>query len=174
MARKSAPSARELGREAGEDLGFQVRSWRVQRIGWLVAIAVVGAALLGGFGHGPLAQATLTSPDGRLAFDYQRLARHGDPTSFAVRVAGLASDATTTLLWLDSAYLDGLQVEAIVPEPARVIQADGRTGFEFELGSAGSGLAVSFHVQHEAVFLRQGSIQLDGGPPLSFSQFVYP
>ncbi len=39
-----------------EDLPFQVRSWRVQRLGWCVFALYVGAALAGFLGDGPLAQ----------------------------------------------------------------------------------------------------------------------
>ena len=48
--------------EIEQDHDFQRRSWRLQRAGWIVLSLVLLAGLLGLFGSGPLAHATVGAP----------------------------------------------------------------------------------------------------------------
>jgi|GEM_PF-5405182 len=73
--------------EIREDLPHQLRSWRFQRIGWIVCAGVTVAAFAGVFGDGPLAE--------RKAFLGGYLVRYETPirssSKSAIRVA--ASDS---------------------------------------------------------------------------------
>ena len=58
-----------------QNLIFQKRFWRAQRIGWGVLTVALLAALLGVFGSGPLSHTTVSDASGRLTITYERFAR---------------------------------------------------------------------------------------------------
>ncbi|MEP7151377.1 MAG: hypothetical protein ABI856_06680, partial [Nitrospira sp.] len=58
-----------------QDLPFQYRQWRLERIGQVLLACCIVAALLGLFGHNPLSTTTGQTSDGRLSIHYDRFAR---------------------------------------------------------------------------------------------------
>ncbi|HET8720461.1 MAG TPA: hypothetical protein VFM24_00430, partial [Nitrospira sp.] len=47
------------GIQFDQDLRFQERIWRIERVGWLAMAAILFAAVLGLFGRGLLSQASV-------------------------------------------------------------------------------------------------------------------
>ena len=84
----------EAARLVGEDLAFQQRVWRAQRVGWGVMFAIVLAALSGALGAGPLAEGEARSGDGALSVRWDRIARAGDDLRVVV---GSAAGGELTL-----------------------------------------------------------------------------
>jgi hypothetical protein len=71
---KSTPlPSRSSQLQIDEDLAFQRREWKIQRVGWGAMALVIIAALLGVFGTGPLSNATLEREGLRL--EYERFCR---------------------------------------------------------------------------------------------------
>ena len=71
------PDLPEAARLVGEDLAYQRKVWRVQRVGWAVMGLVVVAACAGAFGNGPLARGRAEAgPEGPSAH-YERIQRAG-------------------------------------------------------------------------------------------------
>lgn len=175
MARATISNARALGEHIQEDLGFQVRSWRAQRIGWAVAVVLLVAAVLGLFGRGLLSGGHVASTDGRLSVAFERLARHGAPAQLEVNVSAEAIRDGMVTVWVERDYLDGLELRAIVPEPSTVRDADGRTAYEFEVGDVGAdGFDLTFQIEHDDIGPRGGEVSLDGGSAVRIEQLVYP
>lgn len=110
-----------------EDLTLQRREWRWQRVGWVVLFGIVGAALLGVFGDGPLSYAQAVSgvngPAGApvLSVDYQRFTRAGKSTRIAIRLAGHSPQDGDLELEVERTFYDHAQIERITPEPDRVV-----------------------------------------------------
>ena len=175
MSRPRTPNARVLAQEIQEDLRFQVRSWRAQRIGWVAGGALLLAGAIGLFGRGPLSSALVDSGDGRLSVVFERLARHGVPAQIEVHVAPESIDDETVTVWFDREYLDGLELKAIVPKPSAVRDGDGRTAYEFDVASVGQdGFDLTLQVEHDDIGPRGGEISIGGGPPVRIDQLVYP
>lgn len=64
----------------GEDLDFQRRWWRFERVVWTVFVIVLVCDLLGLFGRGWLAKAKRATPDHTLTLDYERVERASTPS----------------------------------------------------------------------------------------------
>jgi MFS family permease len=64
----------------GEDLEFQRKWWRFERIVWSIFVVILICDLLGLFGRGWLAKATRTTPDGALKLNYERIERADTPS----------------------------------------------------------------------------------------------
>ncbi len=69
----------------GEDLEFQRRWWRFERIVWIFFTLLIVCDLLGLFGRGPLAKAQLHSSDGALNVRYERIERTGTPSMMVIQ-----------------------------------------------------------------------------------------
>jgi hypothetical protein len=83
--------------EIQQDLNYQRREWRIQRLGWVVMRLVILAALLGLLGNGPLSKASVTATDGSLRLDYHRCWHYRNPMTLEIHAPGGATDQAALL-----------------------------------------------------------------------------
>ncbi len=158
-----------------QDLDFQRREWAIQRVGWVVMLLVVVAALLGLFGQGVLGTATIGDSGDPLQLAYDRFDRKHAPTELQVEVAGRTVQEGQVRLWLNDRFLSQIELEQVVPEPEQVLVEPGRKVYVFQAGGDPSqAVHVAFQFQHAAFGLRSGQIGLVNGDTLNFRQVVYP
>lgn len=157
--------------EIEEDLAYQRRFWKMQRAGWIVLAAVLLAALLGLFGHGPLSFATAGHSSDPLRLEYERFGRYHSTTQFTVHVA--KKDQALSF-HLDRDYLDSFRVEQIVPEPERTaISTNGATYF-FAVTESNQPHIVTLYVKPQRFGWLAGRIGSTERDVLSIWQFVFP
>ena len=162
------------GLEIDDDPAFAERSWRWQRVGWVVVLAVLIAALAGLLGAGPLGHRNARVP-GQLRVEYQRFARYEAPQTLTVRIEPAATRADEVRLWLDRHYLEGTRLEAVTPSPIRVEAAADRLVYVFALSQPGEPATIVFRMQSEQIGRIAGRLGLVGGEgAVAFSQLVYP
>lgn len=157
--------------QLAENMPFQERVWRIQRIGWVVFALLTVAALLGLFGQGPLS--SVTAERGRLRVDYERFARFESPTSFDLRVAPIAS-GTMVELWLSQDYLQWIEILSVSPQPSEVRADNNGLVYVFTLQEAGVAARISFHMTPLRPGILAGQVGLNNEEAVQFSQFVYP
>jgi hypothetical protein len=163
---------RGSGIEVDQDLDFQRKDWRFERIGW-GAMLLIGIAAVGGvFGHGPLSNATASADDGSLRIEYQRFERHGAASELTVFLRRGASTDSSVLLWIGDEFLRSVHLEQIVPMPERQTSLGDRTLYEVAMRSDTS--RVSFHVTPQTIGARTLELGIAGRATLSRPQFVYP
>jgi hypothetical protein len=166
------PPARDL--ELDEDLRFQKRQWKVQRVAWVVWVLVLVAAVAGLFGSGPLSNGTIGEEGGPLWAEYQRFERHQGQSELKVFLGRGAASAGEGRVWLGRDFLEGIQLEAVTPPPLRVDAGPDRHIYVFPVTDPQQGTAVVFRFRPEALGRHQGRVGLPGGVELKFSRFVYP
>ena len=158
--------------EIAQDLKFQHAEWRFQRVGWLIMLVVVIAALAGAFGRGPLAHATARAGDGSFELDYDRIARHFSNNTFQFKLrADTPANLDTIGIWFESEYLEGLDLQQITPTPIRMASGQGRTTFYFE---AGPGARIEFNYQPDAFGRRRSGVGIEQGASTYIRQFILP
>jgi hypothetical protein len=160
--------------EIAQDLDFQRREWRVQRIGWVAMALIILAALLGLTGTGVFAGGAAGGETGPLQLDYSRIDELEAPGHLAVQIGAEAASGEQVKLWIDRAYLDGIQIERITPTPDDVETTADQVVYEFRVDNPGEPMEVSFDLRHATFGLKRGSIGLAGGPALDFTQLVLP
>jgi hypothetical protein len=163
---------REL--ESPENLGVERRSWRTERFGWLALFLLIGAALAGLLGPGPLSSLDARTPEGELAISYPRFMRMHAPA--AIRIRSREVGAREARIWLSEPWLQGVRVLGIAPPPMRSELTDGRRTLVFATskGSAASTLQVTLDVEPRSAGSLRGAVGLESGPELHFHQLVYP
>ena len=162
--------------EIEQDLVFERRQNVVQRVGWGIGVLILLAAMLGGFGDGPLASATLRSPDGLITLRYQRLARDRAPDRLRIEIASAAIRDTEITIGLSQDYFEDVRIQTITPAPLAAEPASGEIRYRF----AASDAPVVIHVdlEHDGPGSTAGTIRAhhpDGRhSSITFSQFVFP
>lgn len=162
------------GLEVEEDIAFERKEWKVERVAWVVMLLVVLAAAGGLFGNGLFSRTTKSTPDGQLEIAYQRFARSGGRTTIEVTVTpAVAQEGEVTVL-LSRNYLSRFQIRQVTPEPDSTESVGESLAFTFQVGDDSAPHEVEFNLEPEAVGRSRGTVAVAKRPPLPFSQFVYP
>lgn len=141
--------------EFDEDLVFQRRFWKLERIAWMGYALVLAVALAGLTGAGgPLSHATVQTPDASV--EYPRVARWQTTDTMIVRFTPASGD--TGELMVAQRFLDTFEIKSIQPEPASVrATADGvRYVFDIENG----GTVVLMIGAHNPAIFPDATIQI--------------
>ena len=112
------------------DRSFQEKWWVIERIGWLIMLAIVLAALAGLTGRGgPLASAEVEAGDVRVT--YPRVARWQTAAEMTVEFPAQRMGSGEILLPSD--FVSLFSVESVSPQPSRVVVRPEGMLYEFEL-----------------------------------------
>ena len=155
----------------GEDMVFQHKVWRFERVGWYVLVLLVILTLLGLFSRGPLSSRELHSSDGSLSVEYEAFHRNGSSNAMVIRLKGQPN--TVLEIALEGDWLEGFEVQALQPPPLRSaaagqgmrlwVQADERGQASLHLSLLGEGFG-TYHSR----------IATAGGASVSFNPFIFP
>lgn len=167
-----APRHEELA--IGQDLEFQRRDWRAQRIGWGLMLLVVLGAIAGVFGHGPVAKDRARTPDGRLELQYDRIVRHASEIPIRLRILPAAARDSLLDVWISTEFVRGLIIERIEPEPLEEHAGADHVVFRFRVADPSRPSDIMFHVEPDHLWRRRGVIGLVRGDSVRFTQYVLP
>lgn len=173
--RAGMPAPPPDGLQIEEDIDFQRRWWRVQRVGWVVIALMLLTALLGFLGSGPLSKGTALVP-GIMRVEYQRFTRYQTPETLTVHLEAAAIAGPVVRIGIDRRYLDRSRLESVVPPPRRVHAAADRLIYEFDVAEPGRPLMIAFGLQPQRVGLGGGRVSLERSNPeaAAFRQVVHP
>jgi hypothetical protein len=160
--------------EIAHDLKFERRSWRVERVAWVVALLILVAALLGFLGPGPLGKATAASPDKSLSLDYFRIERYGAPVELRFHIDGALAKDGRLQIWLDRDFVEALEIKHIDPKPESVQINGERFVYVFKTASAPETIKVFFHAEPTKFGKTPAQAGVVNGPEIGFSQFYMP
>ena len=158
--------------EVDQDLAFQRREWTAQRVGWLVMVALVILALAGLTGAGPLATAEERGATDALRVEYSRFERVQATTDLRIELATNGADSAQ--VWIASAYLDGIELQHISPEPVETRGETDRQHFTFAAAEGGTTVPVTFQFRPKTAGSLSGTVGIPDGEEITFRQFVYP
>lgn len=154
-----------------QDLEFQRRSWRIQRIGQCFVGLFVLGGLLGLFGKGWLARRELAQ--GPLRVEHPRFLRLQTPDSLTVRITPDGGAAVPLELWMDDPLAELFEIAEISPAPTAQSVRDGRLIYRFDLSGAPPA-TIRFRIRPRDWGWRRARLGLVGGPEVELKQLVYP
>jgi hypothetical protein len=154
-----------------ENMAFQLKVWRFERVGWYVLVLLVILTLLGLFSRGPLSSRDAHSSDGRLDVEYEMFHRNGSMNPMIVRLKG--QPGAVLEVELGGEWLEGFDVQSLQPEPLR--SASFRQGMRVWVQADDQGQA-SLHLSlmADGLGLYSSRITTAGGATVSFDQFILP
>ena len=160
--------------EIEQDHDFQRRYWRLQRAGWIALSLVLLAGMLGLFGSGPLAGATVGAPDSPLRLEYDRFGRIDAPSTLTALVRPSTGRPGEAIVHLDRGFTDSFQIERVQPMPERTEAGPDHSVYAFRVTGPGEPVRVTFRLRPEQIGPQTGRARVDGGSWLTFTQFVFP
>lgn len=171
----SPPSSRTSSTSSiDQDLRFQRKQWRAERIGWVAMAVLIVCALAGFFGGGgPLAGASSIAGDGSARLSHDRFARFLTPTTVEITVAHPPS-ARPLHLRVSESYLSSMLVRSITPQPDTVAFADRAYLFAFERLPGATEAKIRLHLEPQAIGSLEGWAVVDNGAPLPIKHFIFP
>lgn len=173
----SAPSERAQERPAlsiQSDLAYQLRTWRVQRAGWVLFVMILVAGALGAFGGGLFSRTTAGSRGDGFWVDHDRFARALAPSKLVIHVDRdrIAGDRVTLVLGGDLARAP--EIESTMPRASASAAVPDGVAMSFETRGAQGDRQVALHLKFDRPGPVSGRISFDGGPALPIGLWVHP
>src|SRR5688572_13697292 len=152
--------------EIDEDLEFQQKEWRAQRIGFALLISFVLAALLGVTGMGgPLSHATAGDRSAAVFVEFERFVRRGAMSTIRLH---LRANPGAVRFWVSAPYFEHVRVESVMPQP-EIVSADAQRHV-YTIRSGSPEVIVTLEIEHQSVGRIDVAVGLVDGPSVQFSQ----
>ncbi|HKX13272.1 MAG TPA: hypothetical protein VJP40_08980 [bacterium] len=153
--------------EINQDLRFQRRMWRAERIARWTLAGILVAAVLGLLGGGGwLSLRNLSTPQGSVQVEYPAYPRREASALLRIRLGpGLQE------FWLESSYLENHLLTAIQPPPKATETHAGRILFRYPPADGISSIVLEFRPR--ALGPVQGQIG-SGGESAQIRQWILP
>jgi len=156
-----------------EDMLFQQRSWRAERIGWIAMALVLVAALAGVFFHGPASHTVARSADSNLTVEYERFAHKTALTHFLIRISPPVPEQQQVLVRLSPAFTTTHNIESLAPQPIR--SSGGSYGLELVFARSAAGdLAIHMAARPKRFGFLSVHVEAEGRGAVNIAQFIYP
>jgi hypothetical protein len=157
----------------GEDLRFQERWWRFEKIIWPCFAFIILLDILGVFGKGPLADAEAHATDRSFEVKYERIERYGTPSILNISFDPKAVQDNKIEFWVSDTLVKNLGNQRIVPQPLKS-QLSGQ-GITYTFPATPDQTSVSFALQPATVGVHPLRLSLaDGHPTLTLNIYVVP
>jgi hypothetical protein len=160
--------------EIDEDVAFQAREWKVERIAWVGLGLVILLALAGLFGHGPISWTSASTDDGSLEVAFERFGRRGGSQDLVITAAASAADGGQWEIDMSLAYSETMDIDSITPQPESVEAVDGAVRYTFIQPEPGVDLEATFSVTPDGMWNTSGDIGFADGPSVRVSHFLFP
>jgi hypothetical protein len=148
----------------GDDLEFQSKWWRFERVLWVLFIIIVICDLAGLFGRGYLAQAKARSSDGKMELEYERVERFRTPSILTVHLGPGSIRDRQLRLWVDQSLVKPLGNQRIIPQPSESL-LDGR-GIIYTFPVTSTLSSIQFALEPGAPGLYKIAMRVMGSPDL--------
>ena len=156
----------------GEDLQFQERWWKLERLIWSFFVLVLLADVLGVFGRGWLAKAKLAEPDSGIIVDYERVQRASTPSIVTIKFLPESISNGTVQLFVSNSMVKQLGAQRIAPQPERSVVGNGGITYYFPVSGGISDVQIA--LQPSFPGYRGFTMQVPGLKPIGAHVVVVP
>jgi hypothetical protein len=156
----------------GEDLEFQRRWWRFERIIWILFLCILVCDMLGLFGRGWLARAQRSTPDKALTLDYERFERASTPSIMTLKFGPDAVKDGNIQVYVSDDVVKWLGAQRVSPQPAVSHVGSGGITYTFAAGPAPA--TVQIELEPSFPGLHRFRVQLRDSSPIEGDVFVFP
>ncbi len=156
----------------GEDLEFQRRWWRFEKIVWSLFILILLADLSGLLGRGPLANAERTGPDGSFKLKYERTLRENTASIMTLLPSASAVRHGELQVFVSASVVKQLGASRIIPEPKTSTLGNG--GVLYTFPATNPPITVQIEVKPSFVGMHRFTVGIPGSGQVTAKSFVLP
>lgn len=168
----------ELNRVSGidvdQDMSYQRREWRAQKVAWVLFGAFLLAALVGFLGQGPLAKRSIGEPGSALSLEYMQIDRYQAPTQMTFTLDPSVADQGLLRLSFSAEFVKRIELERFIPQPEYVEVGADEVTYALRVTEATEAVKAYLDFEHQQPGLAKGWVRLADGSSLQFSVFVFP
>jgi hypothetical protein len=115
----------------GEDLEFQRKWWKFEKIAWGFFVLLVLLDVAGVFGRGPAAKAHTVSTNRLMNVNYERIERFSTPSILTVHFSPDAVQDGKIYLWVSDSVVTKLGNQRVIPQPSASVTGNGGIFYTF-------------------------------------------
>jgi hypothetical protein len=156
----------------GEDLKFQRKWWRFERIVWVVFTLIVVLDLLGAFGRGYLANSKMRASDGTMEVKYEHIERFSTSSNLKIRFGASAIHDGKIKLYVSQSLVSQLGNRRIIPQPETSVV--GPNGITYTFAAIPPAASVAFELRPSRPGIFDIGLQVPGAQMLAARIFVVP
>ncbi|AVE03650.1 hypothetical protein FEM54_20975 [Pseudomonas edaphica] len=165
------PDMKSRNRPLREDMAYQLKVWRFERVGWYVLVLILVMALGGVFSRGLLSSRDVRSDDGKVRVEYEMFHRNGSTNSMKITL--IERPNSPVELELAGQLLEGFSIETLQPEPLR--SRSSSQGMKLWMQTDADGQATLYiTLRGDAVGLFRSQITSSGTRSVRLVQFIFP
>lgn len=157
-----------------EDMRWQKKESKIQRLGQYLLIMVVLAGAAGLFSKGWLSDRIITAKDGAFSVKYERFGRVKSHMAMTINTANTAALKHNRFsVTLTSDALDDMQIQTLQPQPLEAWSAGNQLTLLFSSHDV-AGHAVWLGVQPQSAGKITLKVGVNALQPVVISQWIYP
>lgn len=154
-----------------EDMAYQLKVWRFERLGWYVLVLVVLMGLMGVFSRGLLSSRDVRSDDGKVRVEYEMFHRNGSTNSMKITLS--STPDTQVELGLAGQLMEGFSIETLQPIPLR--SRSSSKGIRLWLQTDLDGQATLYiTLRGDGLGFHRSQISSPGTNGIKLVQFIFP
>jgi hypothetical protein len=158
--------------QVGENLDFQRKWWRFEKIIWIFFTLVILLDIAGLFGRGPIAKAERRSADGTIDVKYERIERTDSPSVLTINFGSAAIQDGKIQLYVSESLVKELGTQRVVPSP--LITQIGNGGLTYTFSASKTPASVDLALQPAGPGIYEFTIGVVGAAPVHAKVFVVP
>ena len=156
----------------GEDLDFQRRWWKLEKVIWSIFVLILIADLSGALGRGPLANAKAQTSDGTLHVKYERIQRENTSSIMTVLPGAAAIHNGQFQLFVSDSILKQFGAQRIIPQPATSTVGGG--GVTYTFPATTTPMTVQFELKPSFIGAHPFTLAVPGSEAIQAKSFVLP
>ncbi|MEQ4529980.1 MAG: hypothetical protein ABN478_01590 [Mixta sp.] len=154
-----------------EHMRWQRIEWRIQRLGYVVLLAIVISGACGLFSKGFLSDREVVSSNGTLRVEYERFGRQQSDMAMTLRLQPQRGLYRVTL---SGDGVDNFQFQSMQPQPLRAESRDRTLTLWYQTQSLNHGASIWLGGQPQSPGKYSFAISDSEGGNVQFTQWVYP
>jgi len=156
----------------GEDLDFQRRWWRFEKVVWGAFLVIIICDLVGLFGRGWLARAEVSTPDKAFSVEYEWIERANTSSTMTLRFGTAAIRDGKVDVYVSDSVVQDLGAEQIMPQPLMSVVGQGGNVYRFPAN--GGTASVRIKLQPVTPGIHVFRVQSAGCVPVTARVYVLP
>lgn len=156
----------------GEDLEFQRKWWRFEKVVWTFFVLVLIADLTGLLGRGPLANAERQTPDGTLRVKYERVLRENTSSIMTILPENTAIQNGKLQLFVSDSVLKQFGADRVIPQPE--LSTVGNGGVTYTFAATTTPLTIQIELKPSFIGSHHFNIGVAGAQTIEAGSVVLP
>lgn len=156
----------------GEDLDFQRRWWKFERVVWSFFLLILLCDALGLFGRGWLSKAQRSTADGTLNVKYERIERASTPSIMTIQLGQPAIQNGAAHLFVSESVIKELGNQRVAPQPASSVVGNGGITYTFPASEVPATVQLALEPSFPGI--HHFTVQVPGSEPVVGTVTVVP